>query len=57
MEKTFKKYEQFGSGSMFKGDVKHLLKIIIPEFDAKLYDEELNEFLAQYAKGIPNKFI
>lgn len=34
-----------------KDDVKHLLKIIIPEYDLVAYDEELNELLANYLKG------
>lgn len=42
---------------MKKEDVKNLLKIIIPDYDHAVYNEELNELLAQYAKGILNNFI
>lgn len=42
---------------MKKDDVKNLLKIIIPDYDLAVYNEELNELLAQYAKGILNNFI
>lgn len=37
---------------MQKEDVKHLLKIIIPEYDTNEHDVELNELLAKYAKGM-----